>query len=414
VVNTPASPVRRSRHESLGLTAAPRRLGRAIGVAVVCVVAGLLSKASARAEGDAVPDLTLTRALAQIAGVVAKVVKAQGGKEIVVNPISDKGDLTHTAGTGVTDRLLELLRRGGIEPVLKGDFIFEGEFKLGEATDNAGQRQGFAVASIAFVVKRRNGKELYNSERELELEQRPRVTDTKDVAGLSGATVSVPPKAPAAEKNQAVLDSLDNKPGLFELNGTKIKPKGSPYALEMLVAPKPEGDQAPPRAAFQPRAVIDRAGFPFLKVQPGEVIALRIFNDTDHEAAAAVTIDGLSLFAFRDDKADKSEHLVIDPHQSGEALGWYRNDQKSSVFLVADLPNDHPKTGLLKNPARIGSITVTFAAAWEKDNQKPADEPVTNQATEIIPGAPIDVPFQTVPRKIGVFRAAVTVRYDKS
>jgi hypothetical protein len=381
--------------------------------AALCVVAAVLGLPASRAQSDTVPDLTLNKALAEIAGVVAKVVKAQGGKELVVNPISDKGDLTHTAGPGATDKLLELLRRGGLEPVLKGDFIFEGEFKLGEATDNAGRRQGYAVASIAFIVKRRNGKSLYDSERELELEQRPRVTNTQDVAGLGGGTLSVPPKAPAAEKNQTVLDSLDNKPGLFELDGAKIRPKGAPYAIEMLVAPKPYGDQAPPQSAFQPRAVTVREGFPFLKVQSGEAVAVRIINEADHDVASTVTIDGLSMFAFRDDKADKSEHLVIEPHRAGDALGWYRNDKKSSVFLVSDLPADHPKAGLLKNPAKIGSITVTFAAAWEKDNQKPKDEPETRQAAEIIPGAPIDVPYQTVKRKIGVFRAAVTVRYDK-
>ena len=58
------------------------------------------------------------------------------------------------------------------------------------------------------------------------------------------------------------------------------------------------------------------------------------------------------------------------------------------AFLVADLPQDHPKAGLLKNPAKIGAITVTFAAAWEKDDQRPADEAGTRQATEIIPGSP--------------------------
>ena len=370
-------------------------------------------RASAAAE---VPDLTLNKALAEIAGLVAKVVKAQGGQQIVVNPITDKGDLTHTAGPGATDKLLEFLRRGGLEPALRGDFIFEGEFKLGEATDQDDRRLGYAVASIAFSVKRRNGKILYNSERDLEIDQRPRVTNTQDVAGLAGSTVSVPPSAPAASKNQAVLDSLDNKPGLFVLEGTKVRPKGAPYAIEMLVAPRPKdkGDEAPPRQAFQPRAVTTRDGFPFLKVEPGEAVGIRIVNDAGHEAAAKITVDGLNLFAFRDDKNDKSEHVVIDPHQGGDILGWYRNDKKSSVFLVSDLPGDHPKSGLLKNPAKIGSITVTFAAAWEKDDQKPADENITNQATEITTGAPIDVPYQAVKRQIGVFRAAVTVRYDKN
>jgi hypothetical protein len=373
----------------------------------------VLSARASDASADAVPDLSLNRALAQIALVTAKVVKAQSATQLVVNPISDKGDLTHTAGPGVNDKLVELLRRQGLEPVLKADIIFEAEFKLGEGTDNEGRRQGYPVASIAFNIKRRNGKPLYDSERELELEQRPRVTAKKDLAVLGGGTFSVPPSAPAADNNQAVLDSLDNKPGLVEIDGTKIRPKGAPYAIEMLVAPKPAGEKAPPQSAFRPREVTVREGFPFLKVQPGEAVAVRIIDQAEHEVAATLTVDGLSMFAFRNDKADKSEHVVIDAHGAGDVLGWFRDDKTSSVFLVSDLPKDHPKAGLLKNPAKIGSITVTFAAAWEKDSQKPGDEPVTNQATEIVPGAPIEAPYKSVKRHIGVLRAAVTVRYDK-
>ena len=56
---------------------------------------------------------------------------------------------------------------------------------------------------------------------------------------------------------------------------------------------------------------------------------------------------------------------------------------------------------------------VTFAAAWEKDADRPTDEDGTRQATEVVPGAPVDAPYETVRRNIGGFRAAVTVRYDK-
>jgi hypothetical protein len=51
----------------------------------------------------------------------------------------------------------------------------------------------------------------------------------------------------------------------------------------------------------------------------------------------------------------------------------------------------------------------------EEDNQHPLDEPPpsSRQATEIIPAAPIEAPYETVRRQIGIFRAAVTVRHDK-
>jgi hypothetical protein len=377
----------------------------------------LVFTARAEVHADQVQNVTLNQAVADIARVVAKVVTAQNAKEIVVNPITDTVDLTHTSGPGVTEKLIGQLRKLGLEPALKAELSFTGSYAVGEA-ETDGKRQGFAVAKIAFQVKRRNGKVLLDSERDLDLKDQPRVTNQADIHTLAGGTVFVPPSAPAAENDRKVLDALDNKPGLFDIDGTKIRPKGAPYAIQMLVAPKSSaaGDKAPPRSAFQPGEVIARDGFPFLKVEPGAAVALRIFNDADHEVATTVTIDGLSMFAFRDDKQDKSDHIVIDPHSTGDILGWFRNDQKSSVFLVSDLPRDTTTAEFLKNPARIGSITVTFAAAWEKDVQKPADEPAARQGQveEIIPGAPVDAPYKVVKRHFGVLRAAVTVRYDKS
>jgi len=356
--------------------------------------------------------LTLDRAIAAIAGNVAEVVKAQNAKEIVVNPITDTGDLTHTSGPGLTEKLIGQLRAAGLEPALKADLIFSAEYAVGEA-ENDGVRQGFAVGRLAFKVKRRNGKVLIDSEKDLGADQQPRVTDPKDLAVMADATVFIRPTAPADVQNKDLLDSLDNKPGLFQVEGTKVRPAGAPYAIELLVAPL-SGD-APRHAAFRPRAVEVRQGMPFLKVQPGEAVAVRIFNEAGHDAASTVTVDGLSMFTFRDDKADKNEHVIVKSHAAGDILGWFRNDKRSSVFLVADLPRDHPGAALLKNPANIGAITVTFAAAWERDNQRPGDEEGTRQgqATEIVPGRPIEATYETVKRHIGGFRAAVTVRYDK-
>jgi hypothetical protein len=361
-------------------------------------------------SAGAAENLTLEKAIADIAGNVAEVVRAQNAKEIVVNPITDTGDLSHAAGPGLTEKLIGQLRSKGLDPALKADLIFSGEYSLGEA-ESDGVRQGFAVGRLAFKVKRRNGKVLIDSEKDLGEDRQPRVTDPTSLAVLASATVFLPPTAPAEVQNRNLIDSLDNKPHLFQIEGTKIRPTGAPYAIEMLVAPI-SGD-APRHEAFHPRAVEVRKGMPFLKVQPGEAVAVRILNDADHDVASTVTVDGLSMFALRDDPADRNEHVIIKTHTAGDILGWFRNARRSSVFLVVELPKDHPNSALLKNPAKIGAITVTFAAAWERDNQRPKDEDGTRQASEIIPGAPIDAPYETLKRHIGGFRAAVTVRYDK-
>jgi hypothetical protein len=386
-----------------------------IRLAALCltgVVVFVGNVAAADSRIDPAREATLNQATAAIARVVAKVAKAEGATQIVVNPITDTGDLTHTSGAGVTDKLIEQLRVLGIAAALKADLIFTGSYAVGEA-ETDGRRAGFAVAKIAFQVKRRNDKVLLDSEKDLDLEHQPRITNPADVQVMGGGTGFLPPSAAGGENDRRILDGLDNKPGLFEIDGATVRPTGAPYAIQMLVA-RLGADEAPNARAFQPRAVQVRDGAPFLKVEPSEIIAVRIIDNAAHDVAATVRIDGLSMFAFRDDKADKNEHVVIAARAAGDVLGWYRNTKKSSVFLVADLPKDHAKAEFLKNPARIGSITITFAAAWEKDSEKPADEPLTRQATEIVPGAPIDAPYNTVNRHIGVHRAAVTVRYDKS
>jgi hypothetical protein len=246
-----------------------------------------------------------------------------------------------------------------------------------------------------------------------ELDYTTLASPSGDLVKMGQPTVALPPPSETAQRNKFTLDALDNKPGLFEIQGTRIRPKGSPYAIEMLVATA-IGGKPPKPADFHPRVAVNREGTPFLNVHPGEAVAVRIINESQHDAASTVTIDGLSMFAFRDDKSDKNEHVIIQRGADGDVLGWYRDARISSAFLVAELPQDHSKSQLLKNPANIGAITVTFAAAWEKDNQRPADEkPSREQGTEIVPGAPIEAPYKVVRRQIGGLRAVVTVRYDK-
>ena len=125
----------------------------------------------------------------------------------------------------------------------------------------------------------------------------------------------------------------------------------APYAVEMLVAPA-SGQQAPRHAAFRPRDLEVRDGMPFLKVQPGEAVAVRIINDAEHDVASTVTLDGLSMFAFRDDKANINEHVIIKQRTSGDVLGWFRNLKTFSPFLVADLPRDHPTSRVSQKPCQ--------------------------------------------------------------
>ena len=310
---------------------------------------GLLFALAPGARGA--EKLTLDSALEAIARNVALVLKEeQNAREIVVNPITDKTELTHTAGTGITEALIEKLRAHGLEPALKAPFIFDGKYSLGEQTVD-GVRKGTAIGSLAFTITRRNGQPLINSETDIPLAERPRVTDPRDLATMGGLTVALPPAAPAEENDKTVLEGIDNKPGLFAIEGTKIRPKGAPYAIEMLVAPAIGGPPSRP-GDFHPQAVEVRQGMPFLKVQPGEAVAVRIINDAGHDVAAAVTVDGLNvdvrLPATAEQRQGREETGQArhrqEPHRGRRIRLVPQRPQVERASIVKDLcPRDHPK-----------------------------------------------------------------------
>jgi hypothetical protein len=389
------------------------RVARGWIIAALLILASILSGTTATAQ-DAVPDLTLKKAVADIARAVADVVKAQNTRDLVVGLFNDNADPNHAFGAGLRNLLINQLRAEGITPVANADIRFFGNYEVGPA-EIEGALKSFPVAKVAFTLQRRNKKVLLDSEKDLPLDRQPRVTNPDDLARMSGQTGFAPPRATAAERFKTFFESEKGDPNLFEIKGTQIRPRNgsevAPYAVEMLAA-RFSGDQKPDPKAYHLRKANPRDGRPFVKVETGEVLALRIINDDAHDVAVTITIDGLSLFAFRANKNDKSQHVIIPAHSAGDILGWFRDENVSNVFQVADLP-EHPDSKLLKTPALIGAFTLTFAAAWEKDSQKPADEPASNQATEIVPGADIQAKYETVKRFIGAVRAAITVRYDK-
>jgi len=68
----------------------------------------------------------------------------------------------------------------------------------------------------------------------------------------------------------------------------------------------------------------------------------------------------------------------------------------------------------LPNPSDIGTVTVTFAAAWERGQKPPPNEPPVAKSVRslgTIQGPKRADPTVTVDRIIGGLRAVVKVRY---
>jgi hypothetical protein len=232
--------------------------------------------------------------------------------------------------------------------------------------------------------------------------------DQATLAALFGLTFQRPSPGPGGVEDgraveRALVDSFARPRA--PISGARIlaAPR-SPYAIEILV----KGQEQPYRA----RTPTDDEGLAFVPIRRGEAYAVRLINNSPHEAAVSLTIDGLSMFAFSESK--KASRIIVPAGGSTTIRGWHRTDRESNEFLVTEYAKG--AAALLKSdPSKVGTITATFAAAWEK--KRPEDEPPpppsapADDATGL--GKKVEVKFTRVNRQVGVTRAAISVRYTK-
>src|SRR5262249_35493080 len=190
-----------------------------------------------------------------------------------------------------------------------------------------------------------------------------RVKNNLDLAKLFAAIATLPPTATPEKRNEIIQERI--KEPQFHLEGTRISsdPK-SPFKVEIIVNGRPRA----------PRAV---NGEPFVDIKQGEIYEVRLINQAPFDAAVTLTIDGLDLFHFskvkdRDGKPAYS-HVIVGRGREGNIEGWHVTNKEVATFLVGKY-GEGPSSKLIKNDAKTGTLVLTFAAAWEKDSDKPADE----------------------------------------
>ncbi len=188
--------------------------------------------------------------------------------------------------------------------------------------------------------------------------------------------------------------------------GTELRPSpSSPYGVEILVETSP--GQYRPLTPFQQGKLIK------VDLQRGNIYAVRLHNRSGFEAAAEVLIDGLSRFSLADEPAQHNNRDIILPGNPRTVPGYFRNSDLVDSFQIGEYSkSEAAKT--LPNPTDIGTVTVTFAAAWKKNENPPPNEPPV--AKSILPdgtvtGPPRKDPTVKVERNIGGIRAVVKVRY---
>src|SRR5262249_3160267 len=242
---------------------------------------------------------------------------------------------------------------------------------------------------------------------------------TAEIAALCGVTAALPlPKfkpfsGQSAEEVKEVWDRITLPK--VHVEGTRIMTKkGSPYAVEILVRSKP-GEQA------QAVTVRVENGLAYVPIRRNQSYEVKVYNSSRYDVATTLTIDGLSWLTFseiRDPETGKPKyrHLIISRGGTGVFQGWHRTNEVADAFLV----NSYAKSaaaGQLRSTAQLGTLVVTFAAAWRANEAPPSDEP-KDQPTLGAPlgtgrGERVATRIKETKREVGVVRETVSIRYAK-
>ena len=165
------------------------------------------------------------------------------------------------------------------------------------------------------------------------------VDDPKDVAIATGTTVDVSDvvtKSPAPKKDVAtkLTSAIVKQDVEIKGDGRVSASTDSPYGIELLIS---DGQNFPPTKKdflanpSRVKKVNFNKGFAALaELTPGEFYAIKVYNDSEFDAAVEIHIDGLSSFEFTDiQQYRETNYWIVPRRSSGVIYGWHRTNQHS-------------------------------------------------------------------------------------
>ncbi len=351
------------------------------------------------APGPARAARDLDAEMAEMARQIQAEVKERGNA-VVVGEFRGPARLASTGGPAIAKALREQLEKADVRVTRDATLEVNGEFR--DVVDRDSKK---TALQIKAKIEDRMGVTI------VELRSRG-IFDLTTIGALTGITLATPPLAAGDEAREESITKALDKIQPPSLKGIRISaaPR-SRYAIEVLVGPDPK-EGKPDLSKYRPRApALDSSGLAFLKIERGEVYAISVINDATHDVAVTLTIDGLDVFTFADKKG--YEMMVVPPGKTGLIAGWFRTEEKSDSFLVAEFARSAVARALPRS-SEIGTIHASFRACWPKDGNPPADEPGGRSGDATAQGKEINIKYKPVVRVVGKPREAVAVRYNKS
>jgi hypothetical protein len=206
--------------------------------------------------------------------------------------------------------------------------------------------------------------------------------------------------------NEKLKEEL-KAPPLF-IEATKVKTRSnSPYAIEILS--RKAGSANAPKTLTP----LNKNGQATVEVQRGDEYVIKIHNQSNHEAAVSITIDGVDAFQFYTPESNRPNVFLVPSKAFREIKGWSRGTENVSAFLVGSFAEGAANKAL-KGSSTIGTITACFHPSWQ-GNKVPDEFAGGKDSGASATGLGRDIKEQSelVARTVGPLLEAVSIRYTK-
>ena len=363
-----------------------------IAVRYACITCLLFFAIGSGIPSQVEGSTNLQLELAIVAKDVARFLKGRGEDSIAIGQFTGPPQLAATSGPGIIHVLTQELKKQKIEVKRRAKLGIKGEYR-----DVLDAKSNQLAAEIKGDIVDRSGEVLLSFSRG--------IFGDATLSSMFGATVQLTPDATVKARDQELINSLDNPRVTIRKHSIRTAP-GSPYALQILVK---QGDD------YEPLKPQDKEDLAFVSLKRDQQYAVRLINDSKHDAGVTLTIDGLNAFTFSENQG--YTQFVIPAGTTGLIEGWHRTNDVSDAFQVTEYAKS-AAAELNQAGGSLGTITASFSAAWETDQAVPADEPPSpNQFSRAADatgrGPKVDAGFNEVARQFGVIRGAVSVRYTR-
>lgn len=344
----------------------------------LCIVT-ILSSGVRPAHADGLP--TLDSAATRISDLVAEKLKELSVNELVVTTFVNPHDAQKPGGPGIAETIKDKLRQKGIRSVRKSDYSLTGQFRVSANAQKHfpdGHIQNVPAAKIFFQLKQKGKQQLLLDSSLIDEDGLGIVEDHADLGTIAGL---ITPINNAKDLARSMGSDRSSEP-LVEVADKWIQLANDPnLKVQILKARASEKNATPRDQDYKPVDVLFEGNLPYISLKHDDIYIVQIRNDHPYAVAARLTIDGLNMFHFSEEK-EKRTDLWIFPSRSTYVLrGWHRKGNEVYLFKISDYAGNPRTDDESENATDVGAISVSFFSAWKPGENPPPNENITGFAS---------------------------------